>query len=41
DNEIFGLISALQITKALHIPMHITPIANSFSEVLENIEHPH
>ncbi|ALQ09519.1 MULTISPECIES: CBS domain-containing protein [Pseudoalteromonas] len=41
DNEICGLISARQITKALHIPLHITPIANSFSEVLENIEHPH
>ncbi|MFT7566280.1 MAG: hypothetical protein ACI846_000569, partial [Pseudoalteromonas distincta] len=24
-----------------HIPVHISPIAHSFSEVLENIEHPH
>ena len=41
SNEICGLISARQIAKTLHIPVHITPIAHSFSEVLENIEHPH
>ena len=41
SNEICGLISARQIAKTLHIPLHISPIAHSFSEVLENIEHPH
>ena len=41
SNEICGLISARQIAKTLHIPVHISPIAHSFSEVLENIEHPH
>lgn len=41
SNEICGLISARQIAKTLQIPVHITPIAHSFSEVLENIEHPH
>ncbi|MEL0647540.1 CBS domain-containing protein [Pseudoalteromonas agarivorans] len=41
SSEICGLISARQIAKTLHIPVHITPIAHSFSEVLENIEHPH
>ncbi|AQP99592.1 hypothetical protein B0W48_07130 [Pseudoalteromonas aliena] len=41
NNEICGLISARQIAKTLHIPLHISPIAHSFSEVLENIEHPH
>jgi len=41
SNEICGLISARQIAKILHIPLHISPIAHSFSEVLENIEHPH
>jgi predicted transcriptional regulator len=41
SSEICGLISARQIAKTLHIPLHISPIAHSFSEVLENIEHPH
>jgi predicted transcriptional regulator len=41
NNEICGLVSARQIARTLQIPLHITPIANSFSEVLENIEHPH
>lgn len=41
NNEICGLISARQIAKTLHIPINISPIAHSFSEVLENIEHPH
>jgi predicted transcriptional regulator len=41
NNEICGLISARQIAKTLHIPLHISPIAHSFSEVLESIEHPH
>jgi predicted transcriptional regulator len=41
NNEICGLISARQIAKTLHIPLHISPIANSFSDVLENIDHPH
>lgn len=40
-NEICGLISAREIAKTLQIPVHISPIAHSFSEVMENIEHPH
>lgn len=41
NDEISGLISARQIAKILNIPLHITPIANSFSDVLESVEHPH
>lgn len=41
NNEICGLISAREIAKTLQIPVHITPIANSFSEVLESVDHPH
>ena len=41
NNEICGLISARQIAKTLHIPVHITPIAHTFSDVLESVEHPH
>ncbi|ASM51429.1 hypothetical protein PESP_a3649 [Pseudoalteromonas espejiana DSM 9414] len=41
NNEICGLVSARQIAKTLHIPVHITPIAHSFSDVLESVEHPH
>ncbi|WP_338364008.1 CBS domain-containing protein [uncultured Pseudoalteromonas sp.] len=41
NNEICGLISARQIAKTLHIPLHITPIAHTFSDVLESVEHPH
>ena len=40
-NEICGLISAREIAKKLQIPVHINPIAHSFSEVMEHIEHPH
>ena len=40
-NEICGLISAREIAKTLQIPLHITPIAHSFSEVMQHIEHPH
>ncbi|MGO2129225.1 MAG: CBS domain-containing protein [Pseudoalteromonas prydzensis] len=40
-NEICGLISAREIAKTLQIPVHISPIAHSFSEVMEHIEHPH
>ncbi|BBW90081.1 hypothetical protein PS1M3_01680 [Pseudoalteromonas sp. PS1M3] len=41
NNEICGLISARQIAKTLHIPLHISPIATSFSDVLESVDHPH
>ena len=41
ENEICGLISARQIAKKLHIPVNINPIANSFSEVMQHIDHPH
>lgn len=41
DNEICGLLSAREITKTLQIPLHISPIAHTFSEVLEHVEHPH
>ena len=41
NNEICGLISARQIAKTLHIPVHITPIAHTFSDVLESVDHPH
>ena len=40
-NEICGLLSAREIAKTLQIPVHISPIAHSFSEVMEHIEHPH
>lgn len=40
-NEICGLISAREIAKTLQIPVHISPIAHGFSEVLEQVEHPH
>jgi predicted transcriptional regulator len=40
-NEICGLISAREIAKTLQIPLHITPIAHSFSDVLTSVEHPH
>lgn len=40
-NEICGLISAREIAKTLQIPLHITPIAHGFSEVMQHIEHPH
>ncbi|QBJ64106.1 CBS domain-containing protein [Pseudoalteromonas sp. DL-6] len=39
--EISGLISARDIARKLQIPVHISPIAHTFSEVLESIEHPH
>ncbi|MGX1113261.1 CBS-domain-containing membrane protein [Pseudoalteromonas sp. MBR-15] len=41
EHEICGLISARQIAKKLHIPVNINPIANSFSEVMQHIDHPH
>jgi CBS domain-containing protein len=41
NNEISGLISARDIARKLQIPVHISPIAHTFSEVLESIEHPH
>ena len=41
NNEICGLISAREITKKLSIPLHISPIAHTFSEVLEQVDHPH
>lgn len=41
NNEICGLLSAREISKKLHIPLHISPIAHTFSEVMEQIEHPH
>ena len=40
NNEISGLISARDIARKLQIPVH-SPIAHTFSEVLESIEHPH
>lgn len=39
--EICGLISAREIAKKLHIPVNINPIANGFSEVLQQVDHPH
>ena len=41
NNEISGLISARDIARKLQIPVHISPIAHTFSEVLESVEHPH
>jgi len=41
NNEISGLISARDIARKLQIPVHISPIAHTFSEVLESLEHPH
>lgn len=41
QNEICGLLSAREITKTLQIPLHISPIAHTFSEVLEQVDHPH
>jgi len=41
NNEICGLISAREITKTFSIPLHISPIAHTFSEVLEQVDHPH
>jgi CBS domain-containing protein len=41
NNEISGLISARDIARKLQIPVHISPIAHTFSKVLESIEHPH
>lgn len=41
EHEICGLISAREIAKKLHIPVNINPIANSFSEVMQHIDHPH
>lgn len=35
NNEISGLISARDIARKLQIPVHISPIAHTFSEVLE------
>ncbi|MBQ4834339.1 CBS domain-containing protein [Pseudoalteromonas sp. MMG010] len=40
-NEICGLISAREIARKLQIPLHITPIAQTFSDVIANVEHPH
>tara|TARA_B100000700_G_scaffold206561_1_gene227052 strand:+ start:236 stop:829 length:594 start_codon:yes stop_codon:yes gene_type:complete len=39
--KICGLISAREIAKKLHIPVNINPIANGFSEVLQQVDHPH
>lgn len=41
EHEICGLISAREIAKKLHIPVNINPIANGFSEVLQQVDHPH
>lgn len=41
NNEICGLLSAREISKKLQVPLHISPIANTFSEVMEQIDHPH
>lgn len=41
NNEISGLISARDIARKLQIPVHISPIAHTFIEVLESVEHPH
>ena len=41
NNEISGLISSRDIARKLQIPVHISPIAHTFSEVLESVEHPH
>lgn len=41
DNQVCGLISAREISRRLNIPLHITPIANGFHEVMLSVDHPH
>ncbi len=41
NGEICGLLSAREISRKLHIPLHITPIAGTFHEVMATVEHPH
>ncbi|WP_404342089.1 CBS domain-containing protein [Pseudoalteromonas mariniglutinosa] len=41
DKKICGLISAREIARKLQIPVNISPIAHTFSEVMQQIEHPH
>lgn len=41
DNQVCGLISAREISRRLNIPLHITPIANGFHEVMMSVDHPH
>lgn len=41
DNQICGLISAREISRRLNIPLHISPIASGFHEVMLSVDHPH